>query len=612
MKLRFLLSVFCVTMALSIVANAQNTGSPQQKITVTGKVVVADGEPLAGAAVIESETTNGTVTNSDGKFSISVQRGALLTVSFLGYVTEQVNAQSGTELVITLTEELKALDEVVVVGYGQQRVATVTGSVSQVKSDKITVAPQANVTNMLAGQLPGLITKQVSGIPGADDSSLNIRGFGAPLVIVDGIETSLNKLDASQIETISILKDGAASIYGARGGRGVLLITTKRGTLSKPTLTVNSSYTWQGSTRVIKPATARERAEHKNNEWIYSGKDPADIPYTSDELSKLLNTDWYGASIRRLAPQQNHNVSLSGGNETVKYYGYFGYNSQETILKKNGGFYDRYNFQVNLNTKVTKSISLLMDIQHIREQRYYPAGADGVATNNNFWRDLIYAADPAYPLTLPDASKEAYAGIPYGSPTWATDAEKSGYLDQHNTSTQFRSEVRYDAPFLPGLYAKGTVIYRDNVQDNKTVKKQESFYTHTEETGYTLVRNSQDPQVVRMAKTGGLQITQQYSLNYENTFNDDHNLSAMLMYEWQYGKANDLSASRGGYQSMAIEEFMAGLLLYYCNYYLLILVTIAENVYQKVKIMHCLLLTNNTRHTRHVPYFRVMFPAYGP
>ena len=545
-----------------------NLNSQQQKINVTGKIVDATGEPIIGATIVEyGVPTNGTISDVDGNFSISVGQNAALEISYIGYISQQVKAVKGRMLEIILEEDREVLDEVVVVGYGQQRIATVTGAVSQIKTDKITVAPQANVTNMLAGQLPGLVTKQTSGIPGADNSSLNIRGFGSPLVIVDGIETDLNTLDANQIETISILKDGAASIYGARAGHGVILITTKRGKSSKPTVTINSSYTLQGSTRVIRPASSAERAQFEVDKWINSERPLDQLPFTEEEIQKFkdgtdpkyLNTDWFDASIRRFAPQQNQNVTLSGGNEAVKYYGYFGYNTQETILKKNGGNYDRYNFQTNFDAKVTERVTLSMDMQYFNEKRFYPSGADGVGTNNNFWRDLIYGADPTFPSSLPDSEKMAYAGIPYGSPIFGTNSDLSGYQDKNNNITQLKGEVKYDFKYIPGLNAKGSVIFRNNSYDQKVVKKQMDFYTYNADNDqYTLVRSSQDPKFISKASSVNKQIVQQYSLNYTKSLLDAHNLSAMLLYEYHYENGNSVDASRGGFKSMALEELFAG------------------------------------------------------
>lgn len=601
MKYKVYLLAFSAFLLTSICTNARNTGgSPlveiskdlgrstytdsssgkeinqEKKISVKGKIIDNNGEAIIGAAIIEQGVpNNGAISDLDGNFTLTVSNNSTLEITYVGYVTQRVQAAEGKELVITLREDQLLLDEVVVVGYGQQRISTVTGSVSQIKTDKITVAPQGNVTHTLAGQLPGLVTKQSSGIPGADDASLNIRGFGSPLVIVDGIETSLNNLDANQIETISILKDGAASIYGARAGSGVILITTKRGHQSKPTVTVNSSLTWQGSTKVIRPGSAAERAQFEVDKWIYAGNDPAEVPFTAEDIQlmkdgthpKYYNTDWFDASIRRFAPQQNHNVTLSGGTEKVKYYGYFGYNTQETILKKNGGHYDRYNFQLNVDAKVTDRLSIAMDMQHYREQRYYAAGADGVGTNNNFWKDLIYGADPMFALSLPDENKFAYAGIPYGSPVWATNSELSGYQDKRNNTTQFRGEVKYDFKHIPGLNAKGVVIYRSSAFDQKVVKKQEDFYTYSAETdAYTFVRSSQDPQSLSRATNDATKIVQQYSLNYSNVFADVHNVTGLFLYEQQEESFKDFNTSRGGYNSMILEEFFAGDPLTAANY----------------------------------------------
>lgn len=540
----------------------------QQQKSISGKVTDSSSTPLPGVSVVLKGTTVGTITDADGNYTITkIQNNSTLVFSFIGMKTQEVVVENKTTINITLVEETVGIEEVVAVGYGQQRLATVTGSVSQIKAEKISVAPQANVTHTLAGQLPGLISKQISGIPGADNSSLNIRGFGNPLVIVDGLETDLNTLDSNQIETISILKDGAASIYGARAGNGVILITTKRGKQSKPTVTVNTSYTLQGSTKVIKAASSAERAQFEVDKWLNSGKPADQVPYTADEIQKFkdgsdpryLNTDWFDASIRKLAPQQNHNITLSGGNDAVKYYSYFGYNRQETILKKNGGNYDRYNFQTNVDAKVTDQISIAMDMQYIKEQRLYPSGADGVATNNNFWRDLIYAADPAFPLTLPDQTRMSYAGIPYGNPIFATNSDLCGYQDKGNNITQFRGEVKYNVQNVPGLNAKAVIIYRSNSLDQKVVKKQEEFYTYNSETDqYTFVRNSQDPQYISRASSTDTKLVQQYSLNYDKTFIEKHNVSGMFLYEYQDEKGRSFDASRGGYQSMALEELFAG------------------------------------------------------
>jgi len=454
---------------------------------------------------------------------------------------------------------------VVVVGYGVQKVATLTGSVAQIKSEKIAVAPLVNATHTLAGQLPGLISKQTSGIPGEDNASLRIRGFGSPLVIVDGIETHFDRLDVNQIESISILKDGSASIYGARAGQGVILVTTKRGKQGKPTATVNSSYSLVGSTRVIRPASSADRAQRELDAWLNSSSTSVQ-PWKDEEIQKFrdgsdpnyLNTDWFDASIRRIAPQQNHNLTITGGNEMIRYYGFFGYNNKETILKKNGGYYNRFNFQVNMDAKLSDQISAAMDMQYFNDQTYFPGTAGAIRGSSDFWI-MIFNADPMYPLTLPDPSKLSYANIPYGNPVWATDAKLSGFNDSRNDNFQYKGELRYDFKNIPGLHAKGAVIYRTNKYEVYIAKNQESFYTYNADADvYSFIRLSQEQREMQRVATTSRVLVQQYSLNYSNTFLNGHTITGMFLYEQMLSKGLSFFTGRYGFETMALPEFFAG------------------------------------------------------
>lgn len=543
----------------------RHTGVNQK---VSGVVKDASGEPIIGASVIEKGVSNnGTITNTNGEFTLSVKSNAILEISYIGYVSQTVKAYPGKIIVIKLEEATKNLNEVVVVGYGKQKLSTVTGSVAQIKSDKLTVAPIANVTNMLGGQLPGLISKQTSGIPGSDDASLSIRGFGSPLVIVDGIESSFNNIDANEIESISILKDGAASIYGARAGNGVILVTTKRGTSTKPTITVNTSYTLQGCTKVLKPGSSAQRAAWERESWLNAGKDPSTVPYSEEDIQKYedgtdpnyLNTDWYDAVIRKWSPQQNHNVSIQGGNDFLKYYGYFGYNDQETIIKHAGGQYERYNFQSNVDAKLSNRITATFDMMYVKEHRHFAAGADGFSSNNNFWGDLIYGADPRYPLTLPDESKLSYAGITYGSPVFATNANLCGYRDNTDNLTQVKGGLQYDFKYIQGLNAKAVVIYRNTNDNYNMFRKQEKFYTYNNETQtYTYARSSQDPKTLSLSNSLAWLFTQQYSLNYDRTFDNKHHITGLFMFESIDSKNRYFDTSRSGFVSTALGELFAG------------------------------------------------------
>ena len=322
--------------------NAESN-STQQKKEISGTVKDSKGIPLPGVSVVIKGTTSGTITDSDGKFKINVPSDAkTLVFSFVGMKTQEIILGNNSSFSLTLAEEAVGLDEVVAVGYGTQRKGNLTGSISAIKSDKLTIAPISSTSNALVGQLPGLIAKQSSGMPGSDAAELNIRGFGGALVIVDGIESSLDNIDANQIESVSILKDGAASIYGARAGNGVILVTTKRGQSQKPTITLNSSSTLQGITKILKPASSGQRSEMERESWIQSGQPEGTAPWSADQVAKFYagndpaypNTDWYNYTFRNWAPQQNHNLSIRGGSEKISYYGFLGYTNQETMIKK--------------------------------------------------------------------------------------------------------------------------------------------------------------------------------------------------------------------------------------------------------------------------------------
>ena len=317
------------------VSAAESTDTQAETRTVEGVITDSGNVPLSGATVQLEGTDSYAIADLDGHFTMSgVPLTGNLTVSFIGFTTETIVLTAETHYNIVLFEDANVLEETVVVGYGTQRKDNLTGSVTSIKNESLTVAPVTNVSNVLGGQLPGLKTKQISGIPGSDAAQLSIRGFNnSPLVIVDGVETSFTNIDASQIESISVLKDGAASIYGARAGNGVVLVTLKKGqTSSKPTVTLHASVTMQNSTNLIPSGSSGQRAEWEREAHINSNQPASQIPWTLSQIEKFyrgddpdyLNTDWFSAAIRKWAPQQNHNLSISGGTEKIKYYTYLG------------------------------------------------------------------------------------------------------------------------------------------------------------------------------------------------------------------------------------------------------------------------------------------------
>jgi TonB-linked SusC/RagA family outer membrane protein len=538
-------------------------GWAQERITVQGVVADESGQPLIGASVVEVDTRNAQTTDAEGHFTMQAPRGAVLRVSYIGYITQPVTVTENT-LNVVLREDAQRLDEVVVVGYGTQRKGNLTGSVSSVKSDKLTVAPITNITNTLAGQLPGLISKQTRGTPGSDDATLQIRGFGSALVIVDGAESSMNHLDPSQVESITILKDGSASIYGARAGNGVILVTTKRGIESKPIITLNTSLTFQGSTNIFPATSSWQRAQIKREQHINAGLPLSQVPYTEEEIRKYRegtdpnygNYSWFDATVRPWAPQQNHNISVRGGSAKIKYYGYFGYNKQETILKNDGGEYTRYNLQSSVDANITDRISISIDLAMTSRKEYFPP-IDGI-NHANFW-ETLYQSDPAYPTSLPDPDKLPYANIPLGSSVYMTSTELAGYTNNRNHHLRSSGAVSYDFKYIKGLKAKALIYHNYYVNSQKRFTRQRDFYLYDfDNDRYTLAASSTNPTSMSQQSDISSNLTQQYSLSYNNVFNEIHNLSALVVYEAISSSGDGFYTQRSGFNSLAVEQFSAG------------------------------------------------------
>ena len=333
--LQYTLFLFCFLPALAVAQTA-----------VTGTVIDAAGETIAGANVLEKGTRNGTATDVNGRFSLTVAEGAVLQVSFLGYVTQDVAARP--DMTVTLTEDARALDEVVVVGYGVQKKSVVTAAISRVTAGDLNTASPSRMEDVLKGKVSGVQITQSSGHPGAA-SQVRIRGIGTinnsnPLYIVDGMAVGggIDYLNPVDIQSVEILKDAAsAAIYGARAANGVVLVTTKTGHTGKTVLNYDFSFGWQNPWKMMDMLNAEEYMTVMNEASLNDG---GGLKYTGTQIEAARatgGTDWQKETFYRNAPMQNHQVSVSGGSEKISYFASFGYFSQDGIV---GGNYDRSNY----------------------------------------------------------------------------------------------------------------------------------------------------------------------------------------------------------------------------------------------------------------------------
>ncbi|RYZ53506.1 MAG: SusC/RagA family TonB-linked outer membrane protein, partial [Chitinophagaceae bacterium] len=360
-----------------------------QTIQVTGTVTRAtNNEPLAGATVSVKGTGSATTTNEQGAFTITVpERGATLVVSFSG-LTEQEAPVTGTGPMNFALQERSTgtLNEVVVVGYGAQRRGNVTGSIGTVTSRELVQAPVADLSNALQGRVAGVITKQGSGAPGGDGAGIFIRGvstFGGgtePLYVIDGIVRGRNdftQLDASEVESVSVLKDASsAAIFGVKGANGVVLVTTKRGRAGRITANYSVNYGVQRVTKFNDNLGSYEYSTLLNEALLNDG---LPLAFTNDEIEKFRsgadpllypNTNWQRLVLGGTAPQMQHNLSLSGGTDRVRYFASLGYLDQDGLYSSLN--FKRYNLRSNLDMNVTRTTRFSLDISGRIENRNSP------------------------------------------------------------------------------------------------------------------------------------------------------------------------------------------------------------------------------------------------
>lgn len=550
-----------------------------QTRTVRGTVTDTQGEAIPGASVTVNGTQRGTLTNVDGSFSIDASPNDRLTISFIGFLKQEIAVGNNTRLDITMKEDNTELEDVVVVGYGTQKKATLTGSVSSVASKEITVTKNENVVNMLAGKLPGLRVTQTSSRPGAFDSKFDIRGLGNPLIVIDGVPSdndTFQRMDGSEIESVSILKDAAAAIYGLRSANGVVLVTTKRGASSVKAFEIQYGFNvgWQQFLHVPENVNAVQYMELVN-EKLYAGSwfntlTGNTVPHFTDANFQpyrdgtLQTTDWLGATFRNNAMQQQHNITMDGGSETVRYFFNLGYMNQESALRSNSMNYDRWNFRSNVDVNITKRLKASVSLGGYMDDMVEP-GIDIWTVYKN-----VYVQQPHVPVYannnpnyLNASPGEAYNRLIDGHPLANTNSDYVGENKYINRKFNGQLSLTYDIPGINGLSAKASYYYDFRDKDSRWFKKGYSLYLYndTNDTytpGGAIMGDGQSPSkrsVQRMDEKWENR-NLQLSLNYNRTFNDVHNVAALVLFEDGYSTGDNFYAKR--FISLNSEYLFAG------------------------------------------------------
>jgi len=478
------LSVFlCVGNYAQAERKTVSTSTEQQTGTCTGVVKDAKGETLPGASVIVKDESGssampiGTTTGIDGDFTINnIPVGSTLVISFMGYQTQEVK-WTGTPLTIMLKEDSQTLDEVIVVGYGVQKKANLTGSVASINSEALESRSVASVSAAMAGSMPGVTVIQTSGAPGAQTGSITIRGknsinAASPLVIVDGIPGSMNNIDPQDIESISVLKDAASSaIYGVQAANGVILITTKKGKKGqKARVNYSGTVTWASPTAKLKFLGAADYATLFNEATL--NEDPnAPLPYTAEDIELYRNgkdpighpnTDWYNEVFKKHAIETQHSLSISGGSENTTYMASLAYLYQDGLSQEKQ--YERYNGRVNIDSKVAQWVNLGVNAsayRGINSDEYEGFGSLMQYVNRIAPTAPIYDENGAYHYN--------------GMQNPVAQQGRSGEFRQMDQ--QLNATAYLNVTPLEGLSIKGVYSLRHDYRDYRTFKKHFSYGT---------------------------------------------------------------------------------------------------------------------------------------
>lgn len=554
----FLSSFFFITIIL-----------PAQQINVRGKVTDGNGETLIGVNVVIKGTGKGTVTDFEGMFSLQVpDDNAVLEFSYVGYKTIEVPIKGQTYLNVKMNEDTEMLEEVVVVGYGTQKKMHVTGSVAQISAEDIIKAPSGNVTNSLAGKLPGLVSTQKSGQPGSDGSNLKIRGIStlgdsSPMIIVDGVQRGFAYLDQNEIESITILKDASsAAVYGMQGAGGVILVTTKRGTIQKPKITYTGKISYNQNTNYPKFLNGPDFIKWYNKALEMDGEDPlfSESIYNKvlngDPEGKYANTDWFDELMKDGAFSSHHNVSVNGGNESAKYFISLGYLNQDGILDKFG--FTKYNLRSNVDVNLQNGFKLSIDLgarQESRKGGYY-------SVSNQAWNNPISLAQRMLPIVPTE-----YEGLPVAANLEANKFNPiaynnlTGYSNSIFNTLQSSLTFSWDVPKVKGLNLKLKAAYDKDYTTAKSWREQfkmNSYNVYTEE--YEIVESFHaEPResVLRNATSQAQRLTIQPSISYDKTFGK-HNVSGLILYEQSSYESESLGATVQGFDLKTLQEIDFG------------------------------------------------------
>ncbi|WP_276499911.1 SusC/RagA family TonB-linked outer membrane protein [Terrimonas pollutisoli] len=538
------------------------------QISVTGRVTSGD-TSLADVTVQVKGESTGTSTNAEGRFSITVPPKGILVFSHVNYGATEMAVNGRTTINVELTPLSSTLTDVVVVGYNSQRKATLTGSISTVKGQELVKSPQPNVSNSLAGRFSGMTINNRTGEPGYDGSAIYIRGLATTgnndvLIVVDGVPGQiggLERLNPNDIESLTVLKDASAAIYGSRAANGVILITTKRGRSGKPMIAASFNQGFSSPTRLPKMADAVTYAAIMNEIAYYTSQGGGmNQQYSAAELQKFAdgsdplnypNTDWADVTLKNSAPQSQANISVSGGSENIRYYVSAGALYQDGLYKNGATKYKQYSFRSNIDANITKDFKVGLYLSGREENRQFP-----IASAGSIFRS-IYRAYSIIPAFFPN-------GLPsYGiegsnPPVMATDI---GGLNKNPTQV-FNGILKgsYNIAPVKGLSIDGFLAIDKLWSFGKAFSQPFILYKYDRTTDVyskQIMGGANGLATLSETQRNQSQTTANIKLNFKRGFGG-HNIDAFVGYEQSEYKAEEFGAYRENFPTTQTPELSQG------------------------------------------------------
>jgi len=527
------------TITANSAVSSGTSDSEFQQAGITGTVTDATThDAMIGVNIQVKGTTVGAITDINGKYTIlTADKNAVLIFSFIGYVSMEIPASGKVIVDASMTASSTVIDEVVVTGYSTVKKQSLTGAISSIKTADILSTKTASVASMVQGKIPGLMIRKRTGEPGVFNSYISVRGFGTPLLVIDGVirdnMSDFERLNPNDIETISVLKDASAAIYGMNSDNGVLIVTTKSGSKGKTKISYSSTYTWkqptsQGLQNTVDAYTFRVMKNEMSRNYRMTE------PFSATELAKWqAGTDpgysdynWYTGTLRNGIGAWNHNLSITGGNDIITHYTSFGYMNDEGLFTNNETEnYKKYNFRTAFDAKIAEGLTFKMKVAGKYDIRMNPP-------QSFFWifKQMLVSDRGVGPYTLAtvDSPVKHYSTVPSENVNVfaKTSATMDGYQKNINYQYQLSGELNYDLPFVKGLTLNILGAFDGNLAQYTQFRGSFSLYDYK-----TDVALAPSQATIDESMTNFIRSDVQAKISYKKTIAQDHNISALFVSE---------------------------------------------------------------------------------